>query len=89
MPGWFLSYTAATTGISWNLSGSSPINTKQKKKKGSTLKSEETNMNPVEVVKGRYDAIKAMDAALFFVIAKSGNKNTLAYSYDATSIVRP
>ena len=46
-------------------------------------------MNPVEVVKGRYDAIKAMDAALFFVIAKSGNKNTLAYSYDATSIVRP
>lgn len=44
---------------------------------------------PVSVVKSRHEAIKATDDALFFVIAKSSNKNTLAYSFDEKVIIRP
>ena len=46
-------------------------------------------MDPIQVVKSRYDDVKAVDNAMLFVIAKSSNKNTVVYSYNAESVVLP
>jgi hypothetical protein len=42
-----------------------------------------------EIVRKRFDEVKAIDPSVLFVIAKSGNRNTVVYAPDKDSIVRP
>ena len=44
---------------------------------------------PEDIVLQKLATVRGIDSSVLFIIAKSSNKNTVVYAYDATCTVRP